>query len=85
MADEINDGGPAFPETRYDERTRQEVQWTGMSLRDWYAGQFAAAWVAVLAQRRNENGYTDEGAVFEANRLGIMQADHMLKVREVPA
>ena len=39
MKDEINDGGPAFPETRWDDGTRQEVQWLGMTLRDYFAGQ----------------------------------------------
>jgi hypothetical protein len=34
-----NDGGPAFPETRWDDKTRQEVQWCGMTLRDWFAGK----------------------------------------------
>ena len=32
-----NDGGPAFPETRWDDKTRQEVQWCGMTLRMWIA------------------------------------------------
>ncbi len=32
-----NDGGPAFPETRWDDKTRQDVQWCGMSLREWLA------------------------------------------------
>ena len=32
-----NDGGPAFPETRWDDKTRQEVQWCGMTLRDYLA------------------------------------------------
>jgi len=26
------DGGPAFPETRWDDKTRQEVQWCGMPI-----------------------------------------------------
>ena len=44
MSDEkkVNDGGPAFPETRWDDKTRQDVQWTGMTLRDWFAGQALA-------------------------------------------
>ncbi len=32
-----DDGGPAFPETRWDDKTRQEVQWMGMTLRDYFA------------------------------------------------
>lgn len=38
----IEDGGPAFPETRWDDKSRQEVQWTGMSLRDYFAAQAMA-------------------------------------------
>jgi hypothetical protein len=34
-----NDGGPAFPETRWDDKTRQEVQWCGMTLRDYFAAK----------------------------------------------
>ena len=36
---EINNGGPAFPETRWDDHTRQEIQWMGMSLRDYFAAK----------------------------------------------
>ena len=31
------DGGPAFPETRWDDATRQEVQWTGLTKRELFA------------------------------------------------
>jgi hypothetical protein len=34
-----DDGGPAFPETRWDDKTRQEVQWLGMTLRDYFAAE----------------------------------------------
>lgn len=39
MAQNIKIDAPAFPETRWDDKTRQEVQWCGMTLRDWFAGQ----------------------------------------------
>lgn len=50
-----NDGGPAFPETRWDDKTRQEVQWCGMSLRMWLAGQALCGWAA----GRNNVGFIE--------------------------
>ena len=38
MNDKIDDGGSAFPETRFDNNIRQEVQWCGMTLLDYFAG-----------------------------------------------
>jgi len=40
MTDKIDDGGPAFPRTvqRWNDSLDNSVQ--GMSLRDWFAGQF---------------------------------------------
>ena len=44
-----NDGGPAFPEVRIEQRgdsryvQPSKVLVPGMSLRDWFAGQIAAA------------------------------------------
>lgn len=32
-----SDGGPAFPEHRWEDSLHQEVQWTGMSLLDYFA------------------------------------------------
>ena len=41
----INDGGPAFPHLNpnFDGNWDKEPQRGGMSLRDWFAGQIAAA------------------------------------------
>jgi hypothetical protein len=43
----INDGGPAFPCQPLDAQgmPRNEMQ-GGMALRDWFAGQALAGWVA---------------------------------------
>jgi hypothetical protein len=54
-----DDGGPAYPETRYDEATRQEVQWCGMSLRDRIA---IAAMQAIFA--------TPDGACVGGSTIG---------------
>lgn len=39
MISQKETGGPAFPETRWDDKTRRDIQWSGMTLRDWFAGQ----------------------------------------------
>lgn len=42
MSDKVDDGGPAFPE-----HAGQEIwQRPGMTLRDWFAGQFLAGSMA---------------------------------------
>ena len=76
-----NDGGPAFPVLVYDEVRGSHNETDGMSLRDWFAGKFAAAWVVGLESRRGEEGYSDEAAALEACRLGLMQADYMIEKR----
>jgi hypothetical protein len=69
---QINDGGPAYP-------VPYEFMGAGMSLRDQLAAQFAVAWVqAIVASHPNESR---EAIGIEANRLGLLQADHMLKQR----
>jgi hypothetical protein len=78
-----NDGGAAFPVPPLPDRT-DEMQYgaEGMSLRDWFAGQFAAAWVVALSVRHGEPGWLDADAAIVANRLGLAQADAMLAERE---
>lgn len=78
------DGGPAFPFGQTCHVTGQLVNgWgsEGMSLRDHMAIKFAAAWVRVItAEHATESR---EAIAIEANRLGLMQADHMLAQREI--
>ena len=82
MADKT--GGPAFPDPiRADPGVVPCPEGSsGMTLRDWFAGRFAAAWVIAISRRHAERGYEDEAAAVEANRLGLIQADAMLKARE---
>lgn len=79
------DGGPAFPETRWDDKTRQEVQWCGMALRDYFA---AKALQGLLSSPQ-----TIRGLGSEAERRGIVPnicvarcayeyADAMLQARQ---
>lgn len=84
-----NDGGPAFPhEADYIRNDSDGFDFKvefhpGMSLRDYAAIKFAAAWIHALAERRGEGGYSDEEAAEEAVRLGLIQADAMLAERSV--
>jgi hypothetical protein len=64
----IDDGGPAFPETRWDDKMAQEVQWLGMTLRDYFAGQQLCAETV---------GSPDSRA-----RWAYEMADAMLKARQ---
>lgn len=81
------DGGPAFPVADWDHqtfqpRTIEEARrlLSGMTLRDYFAAKFAVAWVAAItASHANESR---EAIAIEANRLGLLQADHMLAQRE---
>jgi len=45
-------------------------------------GQALEAWLLVLAKRRNEEGYTDNGAAVEAARLAEKTADAMMAERK---
>lgn len=88
----VNDGGAAFPETRWDDATRQEVQWTGMTLRDWFAGQALSGLAASgILRDLGACGYdgtidTLEQATDKAIRQAAMyaykQADAMIAARE---
>ena len=73
---EKKDGGPAFP---CSVDVRQED--SGMTLRDYFAGQAEVAWIQVLAQRRHEPGYSDESAAEYAAHLAGISADAMLAER----
>ena len=49
MTDKIDDGGPAFPCMPGGEIMRE--QYSGMSLRDWFAGQALVGFLANGSQR----------------------------------
>lgn len=70
-----NDGGPAFPipgaVSHFDDATITDSHHSGMSLRDWFAGQ---ALIAIAA----DHGKTPEQRAEEAYQY----SDAMLKERE---
>lgn len=74
------DGGPAFPcEDHYN--PRGEFHQTGMSLRDWFAGQaMQGLWVAFNRDWSNPNDYQINAIA--ANAYNV--ADAMLAAREKP-
>jgi len=81
---QINDGGPAFPceeQIRCNGEVIDFLKFTGMSLRDWFAGQA----IGHIANYSMTNGWARSGpewrdaAASEAYKF----ADAMLKAREV--
>lgn len=83
---EINDGGPAFPVPMVPwEGGFINVECTGMSLRDWFAGQ---ALQGILAGGSSWNSVANEvmkneGLIGDVSTTGIAYrfADEMLKAR----
>lgn len=73
MNDKNEESGPAFPETRWDDVTRQEVQWTGMTLRDYFAGQSITAILSKMTPKDDPK---------MASVFAYAIADEMLKVRK---
>jgi hypothetical protein len=71
----INDGGPAFPFAKEMEKISGLQFSTGMTLRDWFAGQALAGLLAQPAE-------PEFGAHYFAMSSYFM-ADAMIKAREV--
>ena len=67
MSQPIDGYTPAFPECRWDDRTRQSVQWSGMTLQQWYAGK---ALTGLLSNPKFDGNYSN--AVFEAADIAAM-------------
>lgn len=78
MAEERNDGGPAFPFEFSEVRSR------GMSQRDWFAGRAMQGFMLGLAEHLVSDG--DAASVRQAidntGRLAYLIADAMLRERE---
>jgi len=54
----------------------------GMTLRDFQATHFAAAWLQALSLRHKEPGYSDKAAAQEAVRLGVEMANEYYDLRQ---
>ncbi len=71
MSDKIDDGGPAFPTDNEAQTGPNTYHWTGMTLRDWFAGQALAG--ALANPNRSD----------EINACGLyMVADAMIAARK---
>jgi len=73
--EQINDGGQAFP-IAYPES--HSIKVSGMSLRDWFAGQALAGMIAKLP----DIPLHDDDALFYIAKRSLMQADAMLEARK---
>ena len=85
------DGGPAFPVERSSEQhviglvVDEAGLSTGMSLRDWFAGQASLPWIDAVsaAIQFNGVGQPDLKMIAEARaRYRYLEADAMLAERE---
>lgn len=68
-------GGPAFPDPA---RAGGHCMETGMTLRDWFAGQALAGIMA------NPEAWKDDDGLLRAERIAFWKADLMLAEREKP-
>jgi len=76
---EPNDGGPAFPKP-LDPYPSDGVGYEGMSLRDWFAGQALAGWLASYGDTPKHPATVDgKGDAVAANSYAL--ADAMLAAR----
>jgi hypothetical protein len=83
-----NNGGSAFPHDEIHdciEPYRHIQASTGVTVRDYFAAKFIAAWVVTLGARHGLPWHSDRDAMWEAIRLGTEQADAMLAERAKPA
>lgn len=85
MSAQDKDGGPAFPHVNpnYDGNWDKEPQRAGMSIRDWFAGQAIAPYMAwSLGEPANDEVNDAESAAKKYASVAYMIADAMLKERE---
>lgn len=76
MTDDIKDGGPAFPNTVSQDERIWGVDFHGMSLRDWFAGQ--AIRFTMQINDHNINDFQSR----QIAKFAYMIADAMLKARD---
>jgi hypothetical protein len=77
MSNEKNDGGPAFPTDGL-----REYGFTGMALRDWFAGQAMAALIDSSFLSSWKAGRNNQSYAQLVSCCAYEQADAMLKARE---
>jgi len=76
----LNAGGPAFPNTKDSQSWDCHNPPTGMSLRDWFAGQALAGWLASYSENAQHPAELDQHG--KNAEQAYMIADAMLAARE---
>ena len=84
MTKQIEDGGPAHPHPVRNEQCEWDVA-TGMTLRDWFAGQALAAMITATSagQHNALNGKPVGTSIYDAMAMDAYAlADAMLRARK---
>ena len=76
----IEDGGPAFP--REDYQSDQAPGQSGMSLRDWFAGQIFASIMGSAEGLGTIEKHHREQLLLEAAKMCYESADAMIAIRK---
>jgi hypothetical protein len=83
MSNERNDGGPAFPVKDHIYGPNGSAPAAGLSIRDWFAGQFAAGAMASPSTYVGQRPEDRENSVLDIAGFAYLAADAMLAAREV--
>ena len=77
---------PAFPhtETVVKMGTKFNEYHPGLTKREWFAGMAMQGLVIAMTNRRDEPGYDDPGAIFEAAVRSVEAADRLIARLEAP-
>lgn len=88
MGDRINDGGPAFPQSDVSNYERGSATGypfpdSGMSLRDWVAGQALPAIITAVCSGQHQSKYLSDGCNLQTAlaRDALDFADAMIAAR----
>jgi hypothetical protein len=80
MSSPINDGGPAFPHDIQELGNAHRTAQPGMTLRDWFAGQALAGWLASYGESACHP--VSDGAQADSAAHAYEMADAMIAARE---
>jgi hypothetical protein len=80
MTNKMNDGGRAFPGAEYVSPHEGNVLHSGMSLRDWFAGQALSGMLS--PERRGGGGSESSNSVRAISRDAYRLADAMIEARK---
>ena len=81
MSTQIDNGGPAFPLQDWDPVIQSRRSESGMSLRDWFAGQALAG---AMTQQLAEDEATANAQIRQRVVDSLFAADTMILARKLP-